>query len=247
MNSASPLVELRGHTFYPGLLPADAVVVDAGGNRGDFTREIAALGSCQVVVMEPVPELFAVIPDARHVRKLNRALGAEAQRCVFHVGRNPEANSMRPLRPEELAATIEVEVTTLSDLMVSECLEQIDLLKLDIEGAEIDVLLHAPEALLAQIGQITAEFHAHTVELARSPAEELKRIHAVVERLESLGFICLNRSAPFFIDVLFVNRERAGWSRSRAAWERVVHEQGYRLVNSVRRRLFSTPPAPPAS
>jgi hypothetical protein len=78
---------------------------------------------------------------------------------------------------------------------------RIDLLKLDIEGAEIEFLDAAKDADLARVGQLTIEFHDHC---GITPRADVVR---VCNRLSELGFYRLWSSwRENTHDTLFVHR-----------------------------------------
>ena len=93
-------------------------------------------------------------------------------------------------------------------------LEKVDVLKLDIEGAELDVLESIPDSLLRKIDQITVEFHDFIPGYAT-----LNRIEQTRGRLEASGFLCCVVSLRTFGDVLFVDRGRFELGR---AWPAVM-------------------------
>jgi FkbM family methyltransferase len=68
-------------------------------------------------------------------------------------------------------------VTTISDIMVSEGLEKIDLLKIDVEGDELEVLRGIGAADWPKISQLAIEVH-----------DVDGRLHATVQLLKDLGF-----------------------------------------------------------
>ncbi len=238
MNATGELTTLRDHSFFASALSAQSIVVDAGGNRGDFARGMSERFGCQVFVLEPVPELFeSIAATAPNVRKFPCALTPESGAFRFNVARNPEANSLRALRPEETVGAIEVRGVSLGDFMREQGLDRIDLLKIDVEGAEIEILLRLEESVLACVKQITVEFHAHTLELLSNREEETRKVREVIARLRMLGFFRLNRSSPFYIDVLFVNRKALGVSALRAALLKLKHEWLHRASQAIARRL----------
>jgi FkbM family methyltransferase len=243
MNMAANLVTLRDHTFFASALNRQSIVVDAGGNRGDFAQGIAQRFGCRVLVLEPVPELFESIPAGANVQKFPCALTPESGTFQLNVARNPEANSLRPLRPEEMVAAIEVRGVSLADFMREQGLEHIDLWKIDVEGAEIDILLRLEERTLSKVSQITVEFHAHTLELLSNREEETRKVREVIARLQRLGFSVLNRSSPFYIDVLFVNRTALGLSAFEAARLQFQHQWWHRVREGIARRLKPRPAA----
>jgi Methyltransferase FkbM domain len=98
---------------------------------------------------------------------------------------------------------------------------RIDLLKMDIEGAEVMVLRSLSKATLQTIGQITVEFHSDPVF-----GFQLRRdVEDVIRLLQRRGFICFDFSGRSRLDVLFVNRaiHRIPWLQ-RVTWQfRIDH------------------------
>jgi hypothetical protein len=79
--------------------------------------------------------------------------------------------------------------------------------KIDAEGAEVDMLESAADATLAAIAEIALEYHDSIVPNARA------RCEAVLTRA---GFVC--RSTPFSHDQgILVGDRPSGWSRPEAA------------------------------
>ncbi len=85
-------------------------------------------------------------------------------------------------------------------------LEKIDLLKIDIEGAEIALFDSTSNDVLSRIRQITVEFHDFIPELGIQ--NDVKRTKL---RLQSLGFYCIEWSRTN-TDVLFINRHASSTS-----------------------------------
>jgi hypothetical protein len=83
----------------------------------------------------------------------------------------------------------------------------VDLAKLDIEGAEFEVLETAHRSDLAACGQLTVEFHDDTHPLTR------RDVDWACKRLRSEGYGVVNANWPFANDMLFVNLRRFAGSR----------------------------------
>ena len=66
---------------------------------------------------------------------------------------------MLPALAESDADTEDVLMVSLQEFLQNHGVREIDLLKVDIEGAEIEMIRHAPRLLFDQIKQITLEYH----------------------------------------------------------------------------------------
>jgi FkbM family methyltransferase len=134
-----------------------SVIVDAGGHAGLFTLYLhERFPHAQIVVIEPSPQNFA-----RLTRNLNHlpqaslqmvALGPEASIGRFREGEQSWGSALHP------DGTVSVSVTRLSELLERLGLPRIDLLKVDIEGAEWDAFL-SPEDFCGAT-HVIGELHA---------------------------------------------------------------------------------------
>ena len=104
---------------------------------------------------------------------------------------------------------VAVQGRRLSDFLAQETLGRSpDLVKMDIEGAEIEVIASLDDDLIRQVGQWTIEFHDF---LGMTSAAEVKRC---IDRIVALGFRELNWSKRRNnADVLLVNSRRFGLIR----------------------------------
>ena len=103
-------------------------------------------------------------------------------------------------------------MVTLRELRRRAGIDRIDLLKVDIEGAEIGMFDDCSDEELRSIGQITVEFHAFLF------PEQQAAVTRIRERMAHIGFWVL----PFSLDstdVLFLNR-RTGVSSLAVAYLR---------------------------
>lgn len=78
---------------------------------------------------------------------------------------------------------------------------KIDLIKIDIEGAEILLFNSTSSKTLAKISQISIEFHDFIASLKME-----KEVEGIIKRLEEDGFYQINFSRLNHYDVLFLNR-----------------------------------------
>jgi FkbM family methyltransferase len=156
------LEDIQGHHVYAPGLSASSLAIDAGANNGAFSTALVRRFGCRVIALEANPILTGGRELPREIDWRNMALAATSGEALFRVSQNPEASSLREdlVLPRDVQSTRMVEVTSLTDLSRREGCGGFDLVKLDIEGAEIDVLMSESDEMLRSIRQIAVEFHS---------------------------------------------------------------------------------------
>lgn len=198
------------HSFISSMLEPGSVVVDLGLHRGEFADALVQDHGCRVFGVEPIRTSF---DEASKVHGLTAECAAIAPRdgsVELHVHPRHGA-SVRTALAAASDERVVAQAVCLPSFVARHGLTRVDLLKMDVEGAEVDVLAALPASLLARIGQITVEFH-DSVDATLTDGVDL-----VMERLSSLGFRVLRFSRNTH-DVLFVNRASVPVSSSAAAW-----------------------------
>jgi FkbM family methyltransferase len=200
------LASRAGHTFNASLLGRGSMFVDLGAYKGEFARALVADFGCRGCCVEADPELFAQLPKNDEVCVLHAALGGRDGKVTLYLAEKREANSLDPRIAEYGGArgSVVVESLTLQSCLAKLGVDHVDLLKVDIEGAEIVMLDSAPESVLRRIRQVTIEFHDFV--LAQKYGPDVSRVRA---RLCELGFMCLIMDDPAHWDVLFIQRSEA--------------------------------------
>ncbi len=201
---ACGLIQCSGHHFIGSLLDQHSTVLDLGANKGEFSGLIARKWNCRIIGIEADPATFNGLPQNGRVRFFNRAISSSDEPVTLYLSNNPEGNSINlnvangkmGWRRE----TVIVRGATIRSLVSELELNHIDLLKMDIEGAEIDALAATPDEQLCLADQIAIEFHD-----CFDPAYVSETTSAKA-RLRSLGYLCLQLSAPFNLDVLFIHK-----------------------------------------
>ncbi len=223
-------------------LDAQSLVLDLGANVGDFSREISGLLGCRCVAVEPEPVNFRQIPASSLIAKLPVAAGATEGAGLLLISDQVQSHSLLPAgeTPAGTSPSITVEVLTYRGLLTRGGLPRIDLLKMDIEGAEWSFLDSMTDEDLRQIPQITIEFHDFVPAL-RSQS----RTPQACQRLRALGFICLQDTRRGFYNTLFVNVRGPKISVRRKILLRCVLLCGKirQWINGGRRRLGLPPTA----
>ena len=191
------------HSFVPELLRPGGVVLDCGVAYGDFSRWISQNTRCHVHGLEPDPGFFGSLPALERCRFHPVALTAAPGRAVLHAG----SGFCSSLHFAGETKTVEVEATSLEVFCRSQGIETVELWKLDIEGAELDVLETVDlDFLNATVRQITIEFHDHL------DAAAVPRIRRALARLS--GFASFRFTRHTYGDVLLLNRRyvTVSWS-----------------------------------
>lgn len=186
--------EKAEQTFYIDYLQPGMVAFDVGANIGEisllFSRFVGANG--QVHSFECTSDTFSRLQEIistarRNFITLNNACLSDKEGTVpFHVYDDEHAawNTMadrplenyginiKPVRTEELAAT------TIDSYCASRSIPRIDLLKVDVEGAEYQVIKGASRMMKEKrIGCLIFEFGQTTFDMGNTP-EMLKELIA---------------------------------------------------------------------
>lgn len=209
----SRLEEVQGHTFYVPALVLGATVFDLGAASAGFARRLAEAYGCRCYVAEPLPEAFNQIPDYPRLRAFPVAIsGVNGQISLVDRATHHGSASFFSYAGVPEKGSLAVDSVTIERFREMAGVDRIDLLKLDIEGAEFDALAATSDDTLRRIGQITVEFHDF-LDSRLTPACE-----AVIARLEALGFHTLRFSRRFHGDVLFLNRRLIDVSDAQLFW-----------------------------
>jgi FkbM family methyltransferase len=198
------IIEIGEHSVYGPGLARGGMVLDAGANRGRFSREIAARFPVSTCAIEANPTLAdALREDGMHV--LDGALAAASGRVTFNIGTNDEASSTRaPKQRGHLVVKerVEVRARTLMELLGELALARVACVKLDIEGAEVDVVQSLGPSARDLCPQWTIEFHDDE-EFQLCDREE---VDAAIATMTKAGFSALSRNWPSRTNVLFLDR-----------------------------------------
>ncbi|MBS0628201.1 MAG: FkbM family methyltransferase [Verrucomicrobia bacterium] len=201
-------------------LSDDPVIVEAGTYDAKDTLELRALlPRAKIFTFEPVPELFqksaaklASFPD---IKIYNFALSDKVgftDMYLSEFSHNPgvvtESSSLLVPTGHLIYAShvkfnhvIQVQTTTLDNWAKHYNVSNVDFLKLDIQGNELDVILSSPD-ILDSIKAILMEVEFKEAYKDQYLFEDIKI------RLEALGFTldCLFINCDWFGDALFIRK-----------------------------------------
>ena len=175
-----PIIEIFLRQDY-GTPPDDAVIVDLGAHIGVFAIYAAVTArNARVYAYEPMASFYRLMQDnvrlncrADAISGFNCAVaGASTDRELYLGGTRFFFPTLIAPEGAESAARTPVRCTTLDDIVAVNALSRVDLLKIDIEGAEYEVLYRA-RGCFEQIHEIRMEYH--TIDGAERNVEGLKR------------------------------------------------------------------------
>ena len=128
-------------------------IFDVGGNFGQTAlRFAAAFPHATILTFEPVPESFTRLVHStrknKRVKPFNAALGDTSGTIKLNVTPNPGSNTL--LHNPTTIESINVSIDTIDAVAAANGVTTIDLLKIDVEGYELQVLRGASKLLARQ-------------------------------------------------------------------------------------------------
>jgi len=167
LGAAKGVVLDREYACVKRLGPMLTRVMDLGGNIGMGSGYISALHPrAEFAVVEPDPRNIGVLEDnlatnGVKCRVFSAAAGPSAGRLRLRMGPNPSCSALETSTLHDLVDGMEVEVITIPWLLDAMGWDRVDLLKIDIEGAE-ENLLRENNGWLDRVGAIVMEIHPNT-------------------------------------------------------------------------------------
>ena len=191
-----------GFFIHPELLRPDSIVYSFGiGEDITFDEAIIQKHGCDVFGFDPTPKSIRWVKQnnrSEHFKFFEFGLGATSGAVDFFLPKNPDYVSGSVLLKDHVSEKerVTVQLKSLADTMVQLGHSHIDVLKMDIEGAEYNVIAALGKTDIS-IDQILIEFHDRFFEngLAKTKAsiDILKSkgyaVFAVSESKEEISFI----------------------------------------------------------
>lgn len=143
------------------------VIFDVGAHTGTFSAQLAKdFPHGRFYLFEPTPETFVRIPIKKGFRRLNYGLSDVSGQRTLHAydGADEVTNSfVAPSndKKQDLARRLIVQSKTLDEAATELAVERIDLLKIDVEGAEMEVLQGGNNTIRAKVEAVYVECEFH--------------------------------------------------------------------------------------
>jgi FkbM family methyltransferase len=147
----------------------DLIIIDLGANEGFYTLMVKKLApKSRVIAVEPNPSAFKTLKKNIEANKLenviavNKAVSSKNGKIIFEIvkGRTTVGalKVYRKYRKRYKLEKISVSSVTLEKLCNTYKIDNIDLLKIDIEGSELEIL-KSSKNVLPRVRKVVIEYH----------------------------------------------------------------------------------------
>ena len=174
-------------------LTPSSLVIDVGANRGEITRLFAKSGA-KVISVEPNKDAYAHLEKLakkyNNVQCHNVAAGICNRKVSLYLHKDTHVKNGDFSQGSSLVAE-KSNVSTENVMFVTEIdfveflnkqMQPIDVIKIDIEGYEIELINHMLDHLdFSEIKKVFVETHERQIEAVKVPTQDLK------QRVASLG------------------------------------------------------------
>jgi FkbM family methyltransferase len=174
---------------FPEFAPENCrLILDCGANIGIFTLKYALSRTNRIISIEPNPLAFnrlkknIAVNHVTNVTALNMGISSSGGTAKLHWGHSTLGGSINEQR-DKMENSVDVELTTLDEIVEKYGIKSVDLLKIDVEGSEYNALT-AAEKTLGITKRVILEYHSDDL---RDQCETLltdsgfKRIHEIPE------------------------------------------------------------------
>lgn len=221
-SDVSTFKHINGHSLLSAGLHPGMTVLDLGANHGRFSELLAAEYPGSYHAIEANPDLADALDPAVFSSVKCCAVVDRSGPVTLRLAANDEASSVLRLPDQNIWNAVEVGTVRVDGVPLREILSDpmlaggIDVLKVDIEGAEVLALPTLTPEDLRKVRQIVVEFHGGRV-FGLGLARDTRR---TIRILRERGFVGLDFQ-PSHMDMLFVNRRAFRVTRKQEALWRV--------------------------
>ena len=143
----------------------DSTVIDLGACCGDFSKQIVADYGCKVIAYEPSHANLSKLKKVKGIEVVPCAVGLAAGKVKFYdygkfSGSTLKRKNFKEAKPKHATPYKLKSAYNVKQVAFAEVVKDgADLVKMDIEGAEWEILGGEEAEVLRKCKQITAEFH----------------------------------------------------------------------------------------
>ena len=160
--------EPEKHALIKRLLKPGMTFLDVGANKGDFSVLAASIvgDEGRVIAIEPEPHNWEdlarniALNGFTNVSTHQLALGDFDGRSTLYLGQKSGWHTLKSGQRQQPVGEVEIEVATMDAMIRSLGVEAPDLVKIDVEGSEVEVIKGA-EATIARAPEIVLLIDLH--------------------------------------------------------------------------------------
>lgn len=194
----NPFIRISGHHFYRPSINSKSIIIDLGANLGYFSNTIHDIFHCKSHMVDPMPIFREVVPFNENFIKHHYAINSKNEPIYFSNNLWHQDNGIYNVPTDDKNRFL-ADGITLETFLIKNSLNKVDLLKVDIEGAEIELFESTSNETFLKIKQLSIEFHDFIKSLNQD-----KKIKEIISRMKNLGFICIIFSKDSLGDTLFI-------------------------------------------
>jgi FkbM family methyltransferase len=194
------VAKLEGHSFLIDFLQMSSNILDLGAHRGNFAKGLGKYGNFRIYGVEADPAVYKNLNSLSKSSYTNLTLAAIGSLDgVIQLTQSKEfCSSVYNVKFQKGNKIIEVPSLSFSTLVSQIGQSSFSLVKMDIEGSEVDLIDSMSDEELLMCSQLTIEFHDFCFPELKVPVAEIRL------KLRNLGF----REIRFSLDntdVLYLN------------------------------------------
>jgi FkbM family methyltransferase len=150
-----------------GSIKKGSIIIDIGGNIGTFALFAAFSGAAKVYTFEPNAESFDILCKNVSFNKLENIIlpfkyavsDSDGEKVLIPTGSSPY-NTMQPVTAgtTDTGSYETVETISLNSFCKENNIENVDLIKIDCEGAEFQIIPNLAPELLKRVRNIKVEY-----------------------------------------------------------------------------------------
>lgn len=189
---------IETHTLNPNWIDKGSTVLDLGANHGTFSLYLNNHFNCNCYLVEANLVLVNELQQNTNFTVLHAAATGKSGPVTFNIAEVDDASTLNSGGNLSIKSSMTVDGLNYMSILKHFNIQSVDVLKIDIEGAEIDFIEGMTDEELLKIKQITIEFHD---QFKYYPYETTQN---TVKRLLDLGFSNMSMIHNT-LDVLLVN------------------------------------------
>lgn len=138
------LISLATHGLFSNSISSNSTVVDLGAHRGEFSLAVQKKFKARVIAVEPSSSLIPQLRTLQGIELVHAAVTDFDGSIWLNLDANPQASTVRTTNASFVGKE-EVRALTLVSLIQELRIHSIDVLKVDIEGSEVELIRSLPD------------------------------------------------------------------------------------------------------